>query len=90
MDKNNTEIVMTTEGFNNIKDKAVLERITVSNMLSIALKTWYETNKERLDNTENQLSLSRVNVRMDEETNAIYKLFVNDCTNNLLEHLTKN
>lgn len=89
MNKKTAELIITENSFNEIKEFANLNYTSITFIVATALKTWYEANKERLENKSDTHELIKCKVQLDEETEKIYKIFVEDYINNLLKHIYK-
>lgn len=68
---------------NRIREVAIDKRLPVNKVLSETLKLWYKENKDRLENKKYEIKINRCSIRIDSETEKIYKLFVEDTMNSL-------
>ncbi|HCL4479978.1 TPA: hypothetical protein N2D99_002045 [Clostridium botulinum] len=68
---------------NRIREVAIDKRLPTNKILSETLKLWYKENKDRLDNKKCEIKINRCSIRIDSETEKIYKLFVEDTMNSL-------
>jgi hypothetical protein len=87
MSKETVQLTMTTEQMNKIKERSELDCMPISSLLASALKKWYEANKNQLDINQTQDHLLMCNFRVDEETEKIYKMFIQDTLKNLIDLL---
>ncbi|MBU3173364.1 hypothetical protein [Clostridium estertheticum] len=84
MSKNICELVMTKKQFDFLRKKTKLKNNRISTLLEKTLKIWYETNKERLDIKNEETKLVKCSFTVDEKTENIYKLFIEDSIDVLL------
>lgn len=82
--KKAASLTISKETQNNIKEKAMLgEGISINAFVAKQINQWYLENKDRLEKLEDT-DFINMTVNLDEKTEKIYKLFLNDNINNLI------
>lgn len=78
------KFIMTSKNKEELNNKAIESRILESSLIKNKLNEWYLRNKDRVE--KDNSDILNVSFNMDEETERIYKLFISDSMNNLINN----
>lgn len=76
MEKNIIDLIVTDVSVNSIREKASSEHINLSELFKYSLEKWYSENESDLKQIKDASPLKKISFRVDEETERLYSLFV--------------